>query len=428
MHTIFALATARGKSGVAVIRISGPQAFAVCHALAGTVPEPGCFSYCAIRSAKGALLDRGLVLAFRGPRSFTGEDVVELQLHGSIAVIQSVERAIYETGLARQAEAGEFTRRALANERMDISQVEALGDLIEAETEQQRLQAQAAFEGGLREVADQLRLDLLKALALVEVTIDFADEDVPVDVSPDVADCVDRVIQQLSSEIDGSFVSERLRDGFEVAIVGPPNAGKSTLLNRIAQRDVAITSEVAGTTRDVLEVNVDLQGIPVLFLDTAGLRTGGDVVERIGIDRARQRAQTADLRVFLRLDAEEDLGIKHHPGDYVARAKADLAPGAAGVSGLTGQGVAEMLAHVSGVLETRLSKRGAASRERHRQAMMGALVELRKVRAMLDGSDHETELVAEHLRYAVRCLDSLVGAIDVESVLGAIFSKFCIGK
>lgn len=428
MQTIFALATARGKSGVAVIRVSGIEAFAICRALAGIVPEPGRLAYRSLRTADGDLLDRGLVLAFRGPNSFTGEDVVEFQVHGGMGVVAAIERAISATGLARQAEPGEFTRRALVNERLDISQVEALGDLIEAETEQQRLQAQAALDGGLRVLADGLRQDLLKALALIEVTIDFADEDVPVDISPEVLENIESVQRRLEAEIEGSRVSERLRSGFEVAIVGPPNAGKSTLLNRIARRDVAITSDVAGTTRDILEVNVDLNGIPVVFLDTAGLRNGGDVVERIGIDRARARARAADLRVFLRADPGGDLGVPVQDGDYVATAKADVADGLQGVSGLTGKGVDAMLAHVSSVLESRLSTRGAANRERHRAAMERASAELDVANAMLRSGSVSSELIAEQIRYGVRHLDSLVGAIDVESVLGEIFSKFCIGK
>lgn len=424
MHTIFALATARGKSGVAVIRISGPAAHRVGAALAADLPPAGRFALRTLRDAAGGVLDQALVLRFDEPRSFTGEDSVELQLHGSIAVIRAVERAIADTGLARMAEPGEFTRRALMNGNLDLAQVEGLSDLIAAETEMQRQQAQSLFTGAMRGFADTCRADLLRAAALIEATIDFADEEVPVDVSPEVGQLIARVIGAIDRELAGFSGAERLRAGFEVAIIGRPNVGKSTLLNRIAGRDIAITSEIAGTTRDVLEVRVDLDGLPVTFLDTAGLRDSADAIERIGVARARQRAEAADLRILLD-DGQEtapDFGLAI---DLRYATKSDVT--GFGISALTGEGVDQLLADVSAALSGKLSGMGVASHERHRQALARARDALNLAQtAFATGTG--AEILALHLRDGAAALDSLIGRMDVESVLGEIFAQFCIGK
>ncbi|WP_373050624.1 tRNA uridine-5-carboxymethylaminomethyl(34) synthesis GTPase MnmE, partial [Thalassovita aquimarina] len=299
MDTIFALATAHGKAGVAVIRVSGPLAHSAGERLAGMLPDPRKAGLRLLRDGQGVRLDEALVLTFPDKSSFTGEAVVELQLHGSVAVVASVLRELGNMDGLRQAEPGEFTRRALENGRLDLAQVEGLADLIEAETEAQRRQALRVLSGDLGNRAEEWRRDLIRAASLLEATIDFADEDIPVDVSPEVNELLDRVIASLSKEIAGVSAAERVRTGFEVAIVGAPNVGKSTLLNALAGRDAAITSEYAGTTRDVIEVRMDLAGLPVTLLDTAGLRETQDKVEEIGIKRARERAGLADLRVFL---------------------------------------------------------------------------------------------------------------------------------
>lgn len=427
MHTIFALATARGKSGVAVIRISGPEAHEIGRKLAGAVPEVGRFSLRDLKDDRGETLDQALVLRFDAPRSFTGEDTVELQIHGSIAVIQAVERAISSTGLARLGEPGEFTKRAMLNGNLDLAQVEGLSDLISAETEAQRKQAQILFSGGLRALSEELRRDLIRATALIEATIDFADEEVPIDVSPEVGDLIRKVQSRVAKELAGFDAAERLRSGFEVAIIGPPNAGKSTLINRIAGREIAITSTIAGTTRDVLEVRVDLSGVPVTFLDTAGLREATDVIERIGVDRARARAADADLRILL-TDGTEASG-DFDPGlpiDLQYRTKADLTGD--GVSGVTGAGIEALLQDVSRLLSERLSGAAVASHDRHRQAFAIANNRLSDARHAFEAGEEGAEILALHLRDAVMTLDSLIGRVDVEAVLGEIFAQFCIGK
>ncbi|MEM8631521.1 MAG: tRNA uridine-5-carboxymethylaminomethyl(34) synthesis GTPase MnmE [Pseudomonadota bacterium] len=428
--TIFALATARGKSGVAVVRVSGTGAAEV-PALFGfrTVPVRQA-SLRKLREASGDLIDEALVLRFARDHSFTGEEVIELHLHGSLAIVDAVLRQLGAEAGFRIAEPGEFTRRALQNDRLDLAQVEGLGDLIEAETEAQRRQAMQVFSGKLGTAAEGWRADLLRAAALIEATIDFADEEVPEDVSPEVTELLARVSAALEAEIAGSRIAERVRAGFEIAIVGPPNAGKSTLLNALAGREAAITSEIAGTTRDVIEVRMDLGGIPVTLLDTAGLRETGDVLEQIGVDRARDRAAAADLRIFLTDGQNHMDGVDRKPGDLVLRGKADLGRGDAGlpgVSGLTGQGIDSLVSSLQSQLEARVAGAGLATHARHRQAMQRAAESLVAARNQLD-TGLDSELAAEDLRRGVLALESLVGRIDVEAVLGEIFSSFCIGK
>ncbi|MEL7165669.1 MAG: tRNA uridine-5-carboxymethylaminomethyl(34) synthesis GTPase MnmE, partial [Pseudomonadota bacterium] len=342
MDTIFALATAQGRAGVAVIRVSGPQAFEVCGGLMSSLPSIRQAGLRKIVDADGAVLDEALVLVFSAPKSFTGEDVVELHLHGSVAIVSAVLRRLGQTE-ARMAEPGEFSRRALENDRMDLTQVEALGDLISAETEAQRIQAMRGYEGELSDRIAGWRADLIRAAALIEATIDFADEDVPVDVTPEVRALLDGVAAQVSQELSGFAAAERVRNGFEVAIIGAPNAGKSTLLNAMARRDAAITSERAGTTRDIIEVRMDVGGLPVTVLDTAGLRVATDEIEAEGINRAIRRAEAADIRVFL-MDPGERFDLTPQEGDICLRPKADLRPhDTDGVSGKTGQGVADLI-------------------------------------------------------------------------------------
>lgn len=427
MHTIFALATARGKSGVAVIRVSGSQAHDVARFLAGDLPDPGRFALRRLKDASGTVLDEALLLRFDAPHSFTGEDVVELQVHGSIAVIRAVEACIAQSGLARPAEPGEFTRRALLNGNLDLAQVEGLSDLIAAETESQRRQAQALFSGALRVFSEECRRDLIRATALIEATIDFADEEVPVDVSPEVGSLIAAVLVRIEEQLKGSAAAERMRNGFEVAIIGPPNAGKSTLINRIAGRDIAITSDIPGTTRDVLEARVDVHGIPVTFLDTAGLRDATDPIERIGVERAKERAREADLRVLLidGADALVDADVGR-PVDLVYHTKADLT--GHGVSAVTGDGIDGLLADIARVLSDRVSHASLASHERHRMALLRARNGLSVAQDIFTRGQDGAEILALQLREAVAALDSLIGRVDVEAVLGEIFAQFCIGK
>ncbi len=428
MDTIYALATARGRSGLAVVRVSGPAASADGLALCGSLPAARVAGLRRL-SWGGELLDEALVLSFAEGSSFTGEAVVELHCHGGPAVVGAVLRALASQPGLRLAEPGEFTRRALENGVLDLAQVEGLADLIDAETEAQRRQAVRVLSGSVGQKVDGWRRDLIRAGALLEATIDFADEDVPVDVSPEVLALIDGLMADLGREAAGVTAAERIRDGFEVAIVGAPNAGKSTLLNQLAGREAAITSEIAGTTRDVIEVRMDIAGLPVTFLDTAGLRDTEDQLEQAGIDRAISRAEAADLRLFL-TDGSVVPGLEPTSDDLVVMGKSDTRSGSFGmaVSGKTGAGVPELMARIGEILGERVGSAGALVRERHRVAVTSAIGALAESRAEVVRPDSRVELAAEHLRQAVRALDALVGRVDVDDLLGEIFASFCIGK
>jgi tRNA modification GTPase len=426
MDTIFALATARGKAGVAIVRLSGPESHEAARLLAGDLPPPRRAALRMIRH-RGEKLDQALVLVFSEGESFTGEQSVELHLHGSIAVVASVLRALGEVPGLRLAEPGEFTRRAFENGKLDLTQVEGLADLIDAETESQRKQAERVLSGAIGQRAEQWRAALLRVAALLEATIDFSEEDIPPDLLIEVRKKVDDLITELQREVAGYAAAERVRDGFEVAIVGRPNAGKSTLLNRLAGREAAITSAVAGTTRDVIEVRMDLGGLAVTLLDTAGLRDSGDEIERIGISRAVQRADCADLRVVLLDEHGMPPEITLRPGDIAIEGKSDLT-GRPGLSGLTGDGTEVLLRAIVDELSERSRSAGMITRERHRLALERAAAHLGGAKSELASDIPRNELAAHRVRGAILALDSLVGRIDVDAMLGEIFSSFCIGK
>ena len=423
--TIFALSSSRGKSGIAVVRLSGPDAGTALDRLAGGRPQPRRASF-RVLSDGDVILDEALVLWFPRPASFTGEDVAELHLHGSLATVDAVLRALGSQPGHRLAEPGEFTRRALENERLDLSQVEGLSDLIEAETEAQRRQALRVLSGALGTRAASWRTKLVRAAALLEATIDFADEDVPADVRPEVGELVAEVTADLRRESAGIGMAERIREGFEVAIIGPPNVGKSTLLNALAGRDAAITSDIAGTTRDVIEVRMDLRGLPVTILDTAGLRTGRDEIEALGVAKARERAQQADLRVILTEHRVAAPAIEPRNDDIVAVPKSDICDG--DLSAATGAGLDWLVNEIGVRLESRASLAGLAIRERHRIAMARALDSLQRAAIQLESDPNLAEIAAEEVRSAIRALDSLAGRVDVEHILDDIFANFCIGK
>ncbi len=428
-QTIFALASARGRAGVAVIRISGPQAIDAVEALAMVRPTP---RKTTLRTLwfEGEALDQALIITFAAGASFTGEDVAELHIHGGVAVVESVLLALGKQHGLRHAHAGEFTRRALENNRMDLAQVEGLADLINAETEAQRKQALNVMRGALSEKCEIWRQKLLRAMALLEAVIDFADEDIPVDVYPEVRILLSEVLVGLSSEIDGFSGAERVRDGFEVAIIGRPNIGKSTLLNTIAGRDVALTSDIAGTTRDVIEVRLNLNGLAVTLLDLAGIRKTDDAVEGLGVDRAIERGKSADLRVFLvaNLNEVDGFGLDVSDDDIIVFGKGDLLEGTdKQISGKTGLGVDALLARISSIVETRVAGSSLLIRKRHLEAIDSARAHLMTTLNGLENDDLG-ELIVADLRFAVEALDVLVGKIDIEHVLGEIFADFCIGK
>ncbi|MGU3495174.1 tRNA uridine-5-carboxymethylaminomethyl(34) synthesis GTPase MnmE [Xanthobacteraceae bacterium A53D] len=426
--TIFALSSGRLPSGVAVLRVSGAAAGAAAQALAGAVPPARMARYAALRHPEtGDLLDRALVLFFPGPRSATGEDLVELHLHGGPAVVAAVLGALAGLAGFRPAEPGEFTRRSHANGKMDLAEVEGLADLIAAESEAQRRQALAQSSGALSRAVAGWRERLIRALALVEATIDFSDEaDVPEDLTGPALSETRLLRAELAAAIADGARGERVRDGLAIAIAGPPNAGKSTLLNRLAGREAAIVSPVPGTTRDVLEVHLQLAGQAVTLIDTAGLRETDDLVEAEGVRRARARAAAADLVLWLSDTGEAppaDLD-----GALAVRTKSDVSGEGTGfaISARTGAGIDALVSEI----ERRAATLGGGepalvTRARQRHALETALGELDRALRIASGDE---DLLAEHLRLAARALDAVVGRVDVEDVLDALFRTFCIGK
>ncbi|MCO4828853.1 tRNA uridine-5-carboxymethylaminomethyl(34) synthesis GTPase MnmE [Lentibacter algarum] len=428
MSTIFAQASAAGKAGVAVVRISGPKAFSAASQLCGSLPAPRQAALRRLRSAPGEVLDEALVLCFSEKASFTGEETVEFQTHGSVAVVNALLAELGTVDGLRLAEPGEFTRRALANGRLDLAQVEGLADLIASETEAQRQQALRLFSGGLGDLAAHWRERLIRASALLTVTIDFADEEVPVDVSPEVLELIAEVQTAMQAQVDGFGAAERIRTGYEVAIVGPPNVGKSTLLNALAGRDAAITSEIAGTTRDVIEVRMELAGLPVTLLDTAGLRETDDTIEKIGVARALERAKAADLRVFL-IESNSKPELDPAPDDIVIASKADLSGKTfEAVSGKTGAGVAQLVEQIGAKLSSKTAKAGLATRARHKEAMERCLVSLAEASNRVALGPEFTDIASEELRISLEALNMLIGRVDIENVLDEVFSSFCLGK
>jgi tRNA modification GTPase len=437
VDTICALASAPGRAGVAVIRISGPAAGDALRALCGPPPPPRQASLRKLKDPRhGEVLDRGLALWLPGPASFTGEDIAELHIHGGRAVVGRVIDALLSQKGLRLAEPGEYARRAFENGRLDLTEVEGLADLIAAETEAQARQAIAQAEGGARALYESWRDDLVKAQALAEAGLDFADEadvaaDAVVEADASVAKLLGAILHHLQDRR-----GERLRDGFRVVIAGPPNVGKSSLLNVLARRDVAIVSEEAGTTRDVIEVHLDLRGLPVIVTDTAGIRDAQGAVEAEGVRRTLARVGAADLVLWM-VDATDPQWEPKSP-DILANAvhirvlnKVDrvkplhIAEGVA-LSALTGAGVAELVEILAKRAEEGLAagEPSVITRARHRSELEAAAQALARFREERGGP----EIKAEELRLAARHLGRLTGRIDVEEVLGAIFSEFCIGK
>src|SRR5215210_5460314 len=434
--TIFAPASGPGRAAIAVVRLSGPGTAGVLKSMAGRLPAPRRMTLAVLRDpALGDALDQALVVWMPGPHSFTGEDQAELHLHGGLAVRTAVLRTLSGIAGCRAAEPGEFTRRAFLNGRMDLSAVEGLADLIDAETEAQRRQALRQLEGRLGSLVETWRARLIKALALLEAALDFSDEgDVPARLDDEAAAIVAEVGAAMRRSLADGQRGERLRDGFVVVLAGPPNAGKSTLLNALAQRDVAIVSPFAGTTRDAIEVRCDLLGLPVTFVDTAGLRVSADPIEREGVARTRARLGSADLVLWL---VAPDLPGEAGPAGNVPilrlGTKADLRGANRDgvdltVSAATGAGIADLLDRIGREAETALGAGDAVlTRERHRWALETAQAALARAQAALTEGAFG-ELAAEDVRLALRALGAITGRVDVEDILDRLFATFCIGK
>ncbi len=450
--TIVALASGAGRAGVAVLRLSGPQAGAALEALTDRPPPPPRIAarraFCEPES--GLSLDDGLALWFPGPASFTGEDVAELHVHGGPAVVAAMIQACLAVPGVRPAEPGEFTRRAFENGKLDLAEAEGLADLVDAETEGQRRQALRQRRGALSGVYEGWRARLIEAAALMEAEIDFPDEDLPGELSRRAGPILQALADDIARHLDDTHRGERIRDGFRIAIIGPPNAGKSSLLNALAQREAAIVSDIPGTTRDVVEVRLVLAGFPVWIADTAGLREAADAIEAEGVRRALARAEEADLRIGVvdgsGAEGEADAVHEHlRSHDLLVITKRDLGTMGYGfsealeisdstgrgeppwVSAKTGEGVPELTAHLVERVAEALGREEAPvlTRARHRRLVEEARdALLRAIPALSAGP----ELAAEDVRRAAHAIGRLTGRIDVEDLLEEIFSSFCIGK
>lgn len=428
MDTIYALASAPGKAGVAVIRLSGPLVATIAERLCGKCPSPRVTSFTTIKDFNGEIIDNGLIVFFQGPKSFTGEDVLELHVHGSKAVFEAVSNTLQFIDGVRLANHGEFTRRALQNNKLDLAQVEGLADLIDAETRAQQKQAFRVLSGKLGEKAEHWRTKLIRARALLEATIDFVEEEVPEDVYPEVVTLLAETRFDLQKEVDGVGVAERVRSGFEIALVGKPNVGKSSLFNILAGREVAITSDIKGTTRDVIEAHTELNGLPVTFLDTAGLHATDNMVECLGIERTKDRSERADVILILTDDGTIPTDIVKENGTLLIYTKGDITGVEGAVSAKTGLGIKELVDKLTSILNEKVSGIGVATRARHKAALISAIHNIEQAKEKIDNGTENIELVAEDVRRSILSLDSLIGKVGVEDVLDEIFLSFCLGK
>lgn len=425
--TIFAVASGAGRAAITVLRISGPDCGAMLDSLCRRRPPPRVATLRTLRNQAGAVLDRALVLWFPGPASYTGEDCAELHLHGGRAVLAAVAEALLEAG-GRPAEAGEFTRRAFLNGRLDLLQAEAIADLVDAETNAQRRQALTQMEGALGGLYRGWTARLTALLAAQEALIDFPDEDLPPAAADGMVADIAALRDEIAAHLDDRRRGERLREGLVFAITGPPNAGKSTLINALARREVAIVSHHPGTTRDVLEVRLDIGGVPATLLDTAGLRETDDPVEAEGVRRARARAAAADLVIEL-VDATAPAAMAASLAVLRVATKVDLAPAPAGValgvSARVGTGMDQLEQQLAEAARRLTSRAGPPplTRARHRAALLEAAGRLgAAISAPL------AELRGEDLRLALRAIGRVTGQVGVEDVLESVFRQFCIGK
>jgi len=452
--TIIALASGPGRAGISVVRVSGPGALGVlAHFTTDPAPEPRHATVRRLKTREGDLLDEAIILFFPAPHSYTGQDIVEFHVHGGSAIVEAVLASAVKSRLCRIADPGEFTRRAYDAGRLDLTQAEAIADLIDAETEGQRRQAARLYQGEAAKVFESWRGLLMSAMAALEASIDFPDEaDIPGEVDLAALEPIETLAADLESALGDAKRLRGVREGYRIAILGPPNAGKSSLMNRLARREAAIVSPVAGTTRDVVEVRLVLAGYPVWVADTAGLREARDAIEAEGVRRALARAEEADLRIWV-LDVSEtrptDVSRETssppgaRPGDLIVLNKSDLlstAPRTARsgpmraddvflVSAKTGVGFETLERKLTQIVRERLDADEAplVTRARHRELVEEALTAIERA---LEGAriGIGAELVSEDLRLAARALGRITGSIDCEDLLDRIFSQFCVGK
>ena len=443
-QTIYALSTVYGKSGVAVIRISGNNALAALKKMTSldtTKIKPRYAYFVSLKNNEGNTLDKCLILYFKAPNSFTGEDIVEIQTHGSKAVISGVLSTLAQIEDFRMAEPGEFSKRAFYNGKMDLTEAEGLADLIDAETSEQQKYAMRQMEGGLKNLYDDWREQLLKILAHLEAFIDFPDEDIPNNVMSEMKNNVFKLENSVYEHLKSDNIGERLREGFRVVIVGPPNAGKSSLLNAIANREAVIVSDIAGTTRDAIDIHLDIKGYPVMFTDTAGLREANEEIEKKGIEIAYSKIKSADFIICL-FDASKDgvqifdnirnsfknntILVANKSDKLTSEQCSELEKqGCILISAKQKEGISQILDRIYEFICERFTSNSnlLITRSRYREALQEVMENLQHF-----SFDKEIELTAEDIRLAARALGKITGRIEVNEILDKIFGDFCIGK
>ena len=432
--TIFALSTPESLSAIAIIRISGPDTLnalsLLCRCNLSSFKKKRTLTLKKIYSSDNALLDEALVVSFEENKSFTNEQMAELHIHGSIIVIKTVMETLGKMPFLRQAFPGEFTQRALENNKLNFTQVEGLSDLLQAETEYQQKQALDIYTGKTNKKITKWKNEVLKTLSLIEANIDFYEDVDDTNLIKKVTKSILSLEKDLITEKKGFKFSESLRSGFIVSIVDKPNSGKSTLINKLAKRNVAITSRISGTTRDIIELRYNLDGIPIVFLDTAGIRKSKNKIEKIGISKSLKKANKSHLRVILSENTEEvlSLGLKKSSLDIVLRPKGDLKGSEPSISGKTGKGVENLLQLIKERLSSKKITSTVINRTRHLERVNVCINYINNIKELISSDIIELELLANEFRGIILNIDGLLGLIDTESMLGEIFSNFCIGK
>ena len=430
-ETIYALSTPPGKAAVAMIRISGPSSYDFIKKISTNMPtEPNMATFNEIRTKDGQTIDQTITTFFKAPKSFTGEDMVEISIHGSNAVIKKIINILSKNKRARLATPGEFTRRAFENNKLDLTQVEAIADIVNAETEMQRKQAISHLSGHFFKSTKDIFENLKKALANIEAVIDFSEEDLPENLVNEIKEQIENNIQDINEILDGSATGISIREGFLVAILGKPNTGKSSFINKISGKDLAIVTDQPGTTRDLIESFIDIGGYPIRFVDTAGIRESSDLVEKIGVNRAISTSKEADINIIFienYNDLNDFVDIKN---PIFVKSKQDISQNNFNnnhyynISSKSNYGIKELL----NILKEKISNKTAVeksyiSRERHVKCLISV-----KNHLILTNKDKTTDLIAEDIRLAIKELSNLFGNVDIEEILDIIFSDFCIGK
>lgn len=429
-ETIFALSTPPGKAALALIRISGPLSYSCIKKISTNMPpKPNVATLNEIKIQKD-LIDQSITTFFKAPKSFTGEDMVEITIHGSNAVIKKIQGILSENKGVRLAKPGEFTRRAFENNKLDLTQVEAIADIVNAETEMQRKQAVSHLSGNFFKLSKEIFEKLKGTLANLEAVIDFSEEDLPENIMNEVKEQTENIIRSINEILDGASIGISIREGFLITILGKPNTGKSSFINKVSDKDISIVTSQPGTTRDLIESFIDINGYPFRFVDTAGIRESSDLVEKIGVNKALTTSKEADVNLIFLNDYKDINDFNNINNPIFVKSKQDLSGdkfndnGYYNISSKTGFGIKDLLALIQGKINSKTqNEKLYISRERHIKCLISAKIQLEKSK-----DDKTVDLFAEDIRLAIKYMSELFGNVDIEDILDIIFSDFCIGK